>query len=231
MPMACSGASASFAADHVPAPIAPMTSDKEVPGGFSLKRWSQRKLAASRETQPDVPPLPEPPVTAEGTPPPVPLPAPVAKPPALPSIESLTTESDFAPFMRTDVDAGLQHKALRKLFSDPRFNVMDGLDTYVDDYSKPDPIAPDVVAQLAQARYLFDPPATRVDDTGVVVDVPVPPLAPDAAPPADAVQAGALAAAAAGAEAVPDAPPVPAATRDAVPASGIEVPPDPPARR
>ena len=49
---------------------------------------------------------------------------------------------------------------------------MDGLDTYIDDYSKPDPIAPDVVARLAQARYIFDPPATRVDESGFVVDVP-----------------------------------------------------------
>ena len=29
---------------------------------------------------------------------------------------------------------------MKKLFSDPHFNVMDGLDTYIDDYGKPDPI-------------------------------------------------------------------------------------------
>ena len=31
---------------------------------------------------------------------------------------------------------------MKKLFSDPHFNVMDGLDTYIDDYGKPDPIPP-----------------------------------------------------------------------------------------
>jgi hypothetical protein len=206
----------------VPAPIDLMTSDKEAPGGFSLRRWSRRKLAASRETLQDANPRPEPPAAAAGSSPPTaPSPAPKAKSPALPSIDSLTTESDFAPFMRADVDASLQHKALRKLFDDPRFNVMDGLDVYVDDYSKPDPIAPDVVARLAQARYLFDPPVTRVDETGVVVDVPPP-------PPADAVQADALPAAASGVEAVPAAPGAPGApaeTRDAVPAPGSEAAP------
>ncbi len=150
-----------------------MTSDKESPAGFSLKRWSRRKLAASREARADVPAQPLPPA-----PPPVAQPseptAAEAKPPELPSVDSLTTESDFTPFMRADVDAGLQHKALRKLFSDPRFNVMDGLDVYIDDYSKPDPIAADVVAGLAQARYIFDPPVTRIDENGVVVDVPPP---------------------------------------------------------
>ena len=29
---------------------------------------------------------------------------------------------------------------MKKLFSDPHFNVMDGLDTYIDDYGKPDPL-------------------------------------------------------------------------------------------
>ena len=55
---------------------------------------------------------------------------------------------------------------------DPRFNVMDGLDVYIDDYSKPDPIAPEVLAQLNQLKYLFDPPKTRVNAQGHVEDVP-----------------------------------------------------------
>ena len=44
---------------------------------------------------------------------------------------------------------------------------MDGLDVYIDDYSKPDPIAPDVVSKLMQARYIFNPPQTRVNEAGV----------------------------------------------------------------
>ena len=58
---------------------------------------------------------------------------------------------------------------------------MDGLDIYIDDYSKPDPIDPDVVRQMVQGRYIFDPPQTRVNAQGFVEDVPpeesVPPLA------------------------------------------------------
>jgi len=163
-----------------------MTGDGSKPpdasGGFSLRRWSQRKLAAARETEarpaaPSVPPVA--PVAASSVPPAPP--ADNATPSALPSIDSLTTDSDFTAFMRPDVDRGLQHRALRKLFTDPRFNVMDGLDVYVDDYSKPDPISADLVAGLAQARYIFDPPVTRVDEHGFVVDVPPPtPAAPAA---------------------------------------------------
>lgn len=77
----------------------------------------------------------------------------------LPPIESLNRDSDFTGFMKRDVDPALQRAALRKLFSDPHFNVMDGLDTYIDDYTKPDPISPDVFAQLAHARAIFAPAA------------------------------------------------------------------------
>ena len=49
---------------------------------------------------------------------------------------------------------------------------MDGLDVYIDDYGKPDPIAPEIVRQLVQGRYLFDPPRTRVNAEGEVEDVP-----------------------------------------------------------
>jgi hypothetical protein len=86
-------------------------------------------------------------------------------------VESLTPESDFTPFMKPEVDEGLKRQALKTLFSDPRFNVMDGLDVYIDDYSKTTPIPPDLVRELVQARYIFDPPRTRVNESGHVEDV------------------------------------------------------------
>ena len=92
--------------------------------------------------------------------------------PELPPIDSLTIDSDFSPFMAKDVDATVRQSALKKLFRDPRFNVMDGLDVYIDDYSKPDPIEPEIVRTLVQARYIFNPPATRVNEQGYVEDVP-----------------------------------------------------------
>ena len=90
----------------------------------------------------------------------------------LPSIDALTIDSDYRGFMQPGVDESLKRGALKKLFSDPRFNVMDGLDVYIDDYSKPDPIEPDLVRKLVQARYIFNPPATRVNAQGFVEDLP-----------------------------------------------------------
>ncbi len=84
----------------------------------------------------------------------------------------MTIDSDFTAFFGPKVDETLKRQALKQLFRDPRFNVMDGLDTYVDDYSKPDPIDPDVVRQMVQGRYIFDPPQTRVTAQGFVEDVP-----------------------------------------------------------
>jgi hypothetical protein len=43
---------------------------------------------------------------------------------------------------------------LKKLFADPHFNQMDGLDVYIDDYSKPDPMPPAFLKRLNQARIL-----------------------------------------------------------------------------
>ena len=84
----------------------------------------------------------------------------------------VTIDSDYRGFMQPGVDETLKRGALKKLFSDPRFNVMDGLDVYIDDYSKPDPIEPELVRKLAQARYIFNPPATRVNARGFIEDVP-----------------------------------------------------------
>jgi hypothetical protein len=169
---------------------------------FSLRRWSQRKLAAAQAA--DAPGVVAPaaapaaaavPATGAAAP----VPAPAAAPPArvMPAIDSLSLASDFSPFLQPDVDESLRRQALKKLFSQPAFNVMDGLDVYIDDYGKPDPIAPEVVRELVQGRYLFDPPRTRVNAEGEVEDVPpdeaTPAAQADAAPPAPAVPPGELA--------------------------------------
>jgi hypothetical protein len=52
--------------------------------------------------------------------------------------------------MRPGVDAATRTAAVKKLFRDPQFNVMDGLDVYIDDYSKPDPIPPALLARLQE---------------------------------------------------------------------------------
>ena len=75
-------------------------------------------------------------------------------PPTLADVAQLTRESDFARFVAPDVGAEVKNAALKKLFSDPHFNVMDGLDVYIDDYGKPDPLPASMLRQMAQAAYL-----------------------------------------------------------------------------
>ena len=155
-------------------PIA-MTTDDPTTEGFSLKRWSQRKLATARAAQ--APALGGESATVHPAPPEIPAvvepsaAAPVAAP-ALPPVESLTIDSDFTGYFQPKVDEHLKRQALKQLFRDPHFNVMDGLDVYIDDYSQPDPISPEIVRQMVQGRYIFDPPSTRVNDEGAVEDVP-----------------------------------------------------------
>ena len=72
----------------------------------------------------------------------------------LPSLNDLGFDSDYSPFMRPEVDPGMRMSALKKLFADPHFNRMDGLDVYIDDYSKPDPIPRAMLARLNQSRLL-----------------------------------------------------------------------------
>lgn len=52
----------------------------------------------------------------------------------LPSLESLTEESDFSPFMKAGVDPDLQRQALRKMWRNPKYAFIDELDPYRADY-------------------------------------------------------------------------------------------------
>jgi len=169
-----------------------MTADgKETPEGFSLKRWSRVKREAARADEiPDKLPPTKATVVhantaasdagapARGRPESVPaIPdttAGTASTPdvELPPVESLTIDSDFTAFLQPKVDEALKREALKKLFGDPRFNVMDGLDVYIDDYSKPDPLAPEVARRLAQARAILDARPTRINAQGILEDVP-----------------------------------------------------------
>jgi hypothetical protein len=75
--------------------------------------------------------------------------------PELPCVDDLTLDSDFSGFLHPKVDPGVRKAALQKLFSDPHFNVMDGLDTYIDDYSKTEPLPPAMLAGLRQAQNIL----------------------------------------------------------------------------
>lgn len=75
-------------------------------------------------------------------------------PPTLEDVKSLTPEADFSRFVASDVPPDVKNAALKKLFADPHFNATDGLDVYIDDYSKPDPLPPHMLRQLASAQFL-----------------------------------------------------------------------------
>jgi hypothetical protein len=175
---------------------------------FSLRRWSQRKLEAARTEGRAPVQAPPPPadVAAAGQTPAGPhnaieptasasISTSVSTPPAnadLPPIESLTIDSDFAPFFKPQVDEAVKRAALKQLFRDPRFNIMDGLDTYIDDYTQPDPIPSAMLEELMQRRVFFAPSASEsvpgeraVDEPAANVVAPsaeaiAPPVAPDA---------------------------------------------------
>jgi hypothetical protein len=48
----------------------------------------------------------------------------------------------------------VRNAAMKKLFTDPHYNVMDRLDTYIDDYSLPDPLPASMLRQMASAKFL-----------------------------------------------------------------------------
>jgi hypothetical protein len=111
-----------------------------------LRRWARRKSEASAAK----------PVVVE-------------KPPVeLPPLESLSFESDFKAFMHSKVEETVKRAALKKLFADPRFNVMDGLDTYIDDYTKADPFPEGLLARIEEVRekLLAPPPAEEPAEEG-----------------------------------------------------------------
>jgi hypothetical protein len=77
--------------------------------------------------------------------------------PSLPPVDKLTPESDFTGFMHPKVEDSLRRVALKKLFSDPRFNVPDPYEAYSGDWTGGEPIPEEMLAALNQAkRLLFD---------------------------------------------------------------------------
>ena len=131
-------------------------------------------------------------------------PAPAVAAPAVPTLDDvarLTRSSDYSRFVQPGVATDVRNAALKQLFTDPHFNVMDGLDTYIDDYGKPDPIPLAMLRRMNQSKLLGlfdddekDAAAARASPDGAApravaesapTDVCAPP--PDAVPtPTDA---------------------------------------------
>jgi hypothetical protein len=101
-------------------------------------------------------------------------------PPSLADVEALTRESDYSPFVARGVTPDVRNAALKKLFTDPHFNVMDGLDTYIGDYNTPDPLPPDMLRKMVQSQVLG-----LFDDEKPPLPPDTPPPAPELTPPAN----------------------------------------------
>ena len=143
--------------------------------GF-LARWSRRKIQA--RSTPGTPPPPEPAPAQPAAAAPAAAPIPAAP---LPPLESLTPQSDFAPFMRAEVDPAVKGQALKALFSDPALYPMDGLDVYIDDYTRADPLPEGWLEKLSQFAALDGPPAEApAPEPAPLVQAPAPDPAPDA---------------------------------------------------
>ncbi len=182
--------------------------------GF-LTRWSRRKVQVQRGVAVDAPaaeavladaaPTAEtlagagataPLVRAEAQPPAEPQAPAEPPPPTLAEAQSLTRDADFTRFVSRNVDPEVKNTALKTLFGDPHFNVMDGLDTYIDDYGKPDPLPPGMLRQMVQSATLGlfadEPAETPPAGTAPAAAPGVPPSVPaalpsdPAAPPTDA---------------------------------------------
>lgn len=194
-----------------------MTGDSDGFLGRWAKRKAQARSGAPLPPEPEfapTAPAPRPPVPASvpasfqarATPAPSSLAAdPAASPgsagstgqaePALPAptlhdARQLTPDSDFRPFVARAVAPEVRNAAFKQLFSDPHFNVMDGLDIYIDDYSKPDPLPLALARELLEAHFPT-PSSTRAAAAAPDHASQAAPLAEAAAPSASQASAAA----------------------------------------
>ncbi len=128
--------------------------DDDTPAGF-LSRWSRRK-ADVREGRAVVDEVRAPLVSSNAN---APTGGEVAankaphdqanQPvPTMDDVQQLNADSNFASFMSSKVAPEVKNAAMKKLFADPHFNVMDGLDIYIDDYGIPDPLPAGMLEQM-----------------------------------------------------------------------------------
>ena len=159
-----------------------------------LSRWARRKSDARQGKPPDEPLAPKPAAVSAPVPQAVVVKTPAvvdevgvtAPPPALTldDANALQQDSDFKPFMAQQVQPEVRNAAMKKLFADPHYNVMDGLDIYIDDYTQSDPIPESMLRQMVGAQFLklFDHELTteavaQSPDLTAAFDSTVPPPA------------------------------------------------------
>ena len=134
--------------------------------GDFFNRWSRNRTDTAVEAAPSAP-------AADA------VPAAELPPPTLEDVAALGHDADFRRFVQPGVDETVRRSAMKKLFTDPHFNVMDGLDIYIGDYNTYEPMSAAMVAMLVHGKQLLDPlghlqqPAMRMLDR-LTEDVPEP---------------------------------------------------------
>ena len=124
--------------------------DTPMPDEGFLRRWARLKA------QPEPAPAAAPHSLDERVQPGLqpaasPAEAPERPAPTLEDVARLTPQSDYSAFVAGGVDPAVRRLALKKLFADPNFAVMDGLDIYIDDYTKASPLTDAMLASLKHA--------------------------------------------------------------------------------
>lgn len=159
-----------------------MASD-ETPAGF-LSRWSRRKVEDRQGIAPTDTNRTD---SGASLPPPIGPSEPdddsknanasgaqLKQAPSMADVQSLTQDGDYTQFMTSEVAPEVKNAAMKKLFADPHFNVMDRMDVYIDDYGQADPLPVAVLRQMASAKFLnlFE----EEDPQVVAQSVPAPPI-------------------------------------------------------
>jgi hypothetical protein len=152
-----------------------------------FSRWSKKKgdTPDTRDSSGTAAAVPENTVTAPQAD------EPAGSLPTLDDVTRLTQDSDFSSFMAQGVDENVKRAAMKKLFSDPHFNVMDGLDVYIEDYNTFEPLTPEILASLNHAKALLDPlaryrapvvmPASAEDEVTADSNATIPDMPPESA--------------------------------------------------
>ncbi len=125
-----------------------------------FKRWSELKQSQA----PAKPIAPEPEIKLEAHQPPVtvvqtstsdePAPLDPVNSLTLEDVAKLKPDSDYTQFMQAEVGEDVHQAAMKKLFTDPHYNIMDGLDIYIDDYSQEDPLPAGMLEKMVQSTML-----------------------------------------------------------------------------
>ena len=116
-----------------------------------LARWSRVKHNARKEAQIAA----AQPAAAKATPAPA-----ESEPPLtdadMPPLETLTSDSELAPFLSRGVSDSLKRKAFRKIFLGGQFNIRDGLDDYDEDFTHFTALGDVVTTEYRRWRERYD---------------------------------------------------------------------------